>query len=567
MRGQVVETVARSPAGERASRESSLWAHPGLLAVCIALPVLEVALLWRVGLSSALGIAPGATAPVPFATFHDLRWLMVYHRSWVGFAVEAGALLVFRSGLTALLVWLAWPGGVARPSVAVLVRNATVFTVVSAVLLMPWVALLFGLAVMPVSWLFFTAVPPVLAVGLLIHHGAVRSGWHVPAARTTGWVALTIAVLTMSGAALTASPAGLRLPVAAAAGLFNAWAWCGIVNVLALRRVPRRAVPLVPIALVLLLAVVATGAGLGFRASVGHHGTTVAPAPDAAGGRPVLLVSGFGGRWDGVQRRWLPGDLDERRFSYRGQGPDGRALPYAAADTQLPLPRLVDAMRVQVDTLSRSSGQRVAIVAESEGALVAKTYLAANPNAPVDELVMLSPLVQPARVFFPSGGEQGWGLATGWELRELGGLFRDLSGADMSADMPVVRTMMDHGPAVRGLLACPLPRTRQLALFPLADAVATPHPSQIGIPSEVVPAFHGGLLANDRIREAVSGYLEHGRVKPATVWPVAQEILRASAAAWQVPELPLTVNPAWSGPSGRSPSCDAMAASLRQWLK
>jgi len=464
-------------------------------------------------------------------------------------------------------VWLAWPGGVARPSVAVLVRNATVFTVVSAVLLMPWVALLFGLAVMPVSWLFFAAVPPVLAVGLLIHHGAVRAGWQVPAARTTGWVALTIAVLTMSGAALTASPAGLRLPVAAAAGLFNAWAWCGIVNVLALRRVPRRAVPLVPIALVLLLAVVATGAGLGFRASVSHHGTTVAPAPDAAGGRPVLLVSGFGGQWDGVQRRWLPGDLDERRFSYRGQGPDGRALPYTATDTQLPLPRLVDAMRAQVDTLSRSSGQRVAVVAESEGALVAKTYLAANPNAPVDELVMLSPLVQPARVFFPSDGEQGWGLATGWELREIGSLFRDLSGADMSADMPVVRTMMDHGPAVRGLLACPLPRTRQLALFPLADAVATPHPSQIGIPSEVVPAFHGGLLANDRIREAVSGYLEHGRVEPATVWPVAQEVLRASAAAWQVPELPLTVNPAWSGPSGRSPSCDAMAASLRQWLK
>ncbi|HEX8930134.1 MAG TPA: hypothetical protein VGA45_14560, partial [Actinomycetota bacterium] len=191
MRGQVIETVARSPAGERVSRESSLWTHPGLLAVCIALPVLEVALLWRLGLSSALGIAPGATAPVPFATFHDLRWLMVYHRSWGGFAVEAAALLVFRSGLTALLVWLAWPGGVARPSVAVLVRNATVFTVVSAVLLMPWVALLFGLAVMPVSWLFFAAVPPVLAVGLLIHHGAVRAGWQVPAARTTGWVALT----------------------------------------------------------------------------------------------------------------------------------------------------------------------------------------------------------------------------------------------------------------------------------------------------------------------------------------------------------------------------------------
>jgi hypothetical protein len=568
MRGQAIQTASRRQLGQQPLAESSLWTHPGLLAVCIALPVLEVALLWRVGLSSALGIAPGVTAPVPFATFHDLRWLMVYHRSWPGFALEGLAMLAFRGGLTALLVWLAWPGGVARPSSAVLLRNAAVFTLVSVVLLVPWVGLLFGLAVMPISWLFFAAIPPVLAVGLLIHHGVVRSGWQAPAARTTGWVALTFVVLTLRGAALSASPAGLRLPVAAAAGLFNAWAWRGIVKVLALApQVPRRAVPVVPIALVVLLAVVATGAGVGFRASVSKGPSPVARAPFLSGGRPVLLVSGFGGHWDGVPRRWLPGDLDERRFSYRGQGAAGRPLPYGAPDTHHPLPELVRAIRAQVEAFHRQSGREVAIVAESEGALVAKTYLAATPKAPVDELVMLSPLVQPARVWYPSRGENGWGLASGWELRELGGLFRDLSGADLSADMPVVRSMIDHGPAVRDLLACPLPGTRQLALFPLADAVATPHPSEIGIPSEVVPAFHGGLLADDGVRQVVSRYLEHGTVDPTTVWPVAQQILRASAAAWQVPELPLTLNPGWSGPSGRSPSCDAMAASLREWLR
>jgi hypothetical protein len=568
MRGQAVQTVTRRLVGQQTLSESSLWSHPGLLAVCIALPMIEVGLLWGVGLTSALGIAPGVTAPVPFATFHDLRWLMVYHRSWLGFAIEGLALLAFRGALTALLVRLAWPGGVARPSPAVLIRNATVFTLVSAVLLIPWVGLLFGLAVMPVSWLFFVAVPPVLAVGLLIHHGVVRAGWSAPAARTTGWVALTFAVLTLGGAALSASPAGLRLPVAAAAGLFNAWAWNGIVNVLALApQVPRRAVPLVPIALVLLLAVVAVGAGLGFRANVSHGASSLSRAPYASGGRPVLLVSGFGGHWDGVPRRWLPGDLDERRFSYRGQSPGGQPLPYDASDTHDTLPELVRTMRDQVEAFHRQSGQKVAIVAESEGALVAKTYLAATPGAPVDELVMLSPLVQPARVWYPVRGASGWGLASGWELRELGGLFRDLSGADMSADMPVVRSLIDHGPAVRDLLACPLPDTRQLALFPLADAVATPHPSQIGIPSEVVPAFHGGLLADDRVRQAVSTYLEDGKVAPATVWPVAQEILRASAAAWQVPELPLTLNQDWNGPAGRSPSCDAMAASLREWLR
>src|SRR6266516_602729 len=374
MRGQAVQTATRRLVGQQTLSGSSVWSHPGLLAVCIVLPMIEVGLLWGVGLTSALGIAPSVTAPVPFAIFHDLRWLMVYHNSWAGFAVEAVAMLAFRGALTALLVRLAWPRGVARPSPAVLLRNATVFTLVSAVLLVPWVGLLFGLAVMPVSWLFFAAVPPVLAVGLLIHHGVVRSGWQAPAARTTGWVALTFVVLTLSGAALSASPAGLRLPVAAAAGLFNAWAWNGIVNVLSLApRVPRRTVPLVPIALVLLLAGVAAGAGLGFRASVSKGGSSLARATYAVGGRPVLLVSGLGTHWDGVQRNWLPGRLDERRFSYRGQDRTGRPLPYSDTDTHHPLPELVRVMRAQVETFHRQSGHEVAIVAESEGALVAKT--------------------------------------------------------------------------------------------------------------------------------------------------------------------------------------------------
>jgi hypothetical protein len=538
-----------------------------LLAVAIGAPVVEVAVLWAIGLSSALGIAPGVTAPAPFATFHDLRWLMVYHRSWLGFGLEAVAMLAFRGAMTALLVGLAWPRSVPRPPPLLLLRQGALFTLASAVLLAPWAGLLFGLAVMPVSWLWFAAIPPVLAIGLLIHQGAVRDGWHWyrPPPRTAGWMALTFAVLTLSGAALAASPAALRLPVAAAAGLFNAWAWSGIVNVLALRRVPRRAVPLVPIALVMLLGVVATGAGLGFRLNQDLRGHAAA-LPHPLGGRPVLLVTGFGGGWDGVPRRWLDGDFDVRRFSYRGQDAGGRPLPYSSEDTHHPLPELVRTMGAQLGVLYRQTHQRVAIVAESEGALVAKTYLAANPDAPVGELVMLSPLVQPARVWYPGEGDQGWGLAAGWELRELSDLFHDLSGADLSADMPVVRSLLDHGPALRDLLACPLPATHQLALFPLADAVATPHPSEIGIPSGVVPAFHGGLLAESSVREVVARYLDDGTVPAPTIWPVAQQILRASAAAWQVPELPLTLNSRWSGPAGRSPSCQAMSAALRQWL-
>lgn len=558
----------RDAAGPATADDGILWSYPWLLAVAIAGPVVEAALLWMLGVTSALGIAPGVTALAPFATFHDLRWLMVYHRSWPGFVAEALAMVAFRGAMTALLVGLAWPRSARRPPAVALLRQGVLFTLISAVLLAPWAGLLFGLAVMPVSWLFFTAVPPVLAIGLLIHHGAVRDGWrwYRPPPRTIGWVALTFAMLTLSGAALSASPPALRLPVAAGSGLFNAWAWSGIVNVLALApRVPRRAVPLVPIALVLLLAVVATGAGLGFRANTVVR-NPAARLPHPLTGRPVLLVTGLGGHWDGVPRRWLDGDFDVRRFSYRGEDSAGRPLPYSNDDTYDPLPDLVRTMAAQVAAFHHDTGQPVAIVAESEGALVAKTYLAANPRAPVGELVMLSPLVQPARVWYPREGVDGWGLAAGWELRELGGLFHDLSGADLSADMPVVRSLLDHGPALRDLLACPLPATHQLALFPLADAVATPHPSVIGIPSGVIPAFHGGLLADRSVRQVVARYLNDGTVPAPTIWPVAQQILRASAAAWQVPELPFTLNEGWSGPPGRSPSCDAMSASLRQWL-
>ncbi|MBV8235083.1 MAG: hypothetical protein JO075_05205, partial [Acidimicrobiia bacterium] len=65
-----------------------------LIALAMALPVLETAILWAVGMESALGIAPQVSAPAPFDVFHDLRWLLVYHRSWVGLLLEGVAFVV-----------------------------------------------------------------------------------------------------------------------------------------------------------------------------------------------------------------------------------------------------------------------------------------------------------------------------------------------------------------------------------------------------------------------------------------------------------------------------------------
>src|SRR5690606_18350094 len=116
-----------------------------------------------------------------------------------------------------------------------LVLHAVSFTLASEILLLPFAALLFGMAVTPVSWAFFAALPGAVVVALLIHHGVTATSWwrDAPPPRTTGWLALTFAVLTAGGAAVSVSPPALRLPVVAAVGLFNAWAWLGVVRVLA----------------------------------------------------------------------------------------------------------------------------------------------------------------------------------------------------------------------------------------------------------------------------------------------------------------------------------------------
>jgi hypothetical protein len=223
-------------------------------------------------------------------------------------------------------------------------------------------------------------------------------------------------------------------------------------------------------------------------------------------------------------------------------------------------------MEAQVDAFHRATGRPLSIVAESEGSLIAKTYLAATPEAPVNELVMLSPLVRPARVYYPPGGREGWGVAAGLELQGITAVVREISPIDMTPDSPLLRSIADNASTVRDLLTCPLPGVEQLALFPLADAVASPHPSAVGIPARVVPAFHGGLLGSDAAHKTIALRLDGGKVPDYEVWSVAERVLRVTSSAWQVPALPLSLNPAWGRPPGRAPSCASMASALHQWV-
>ena len=576
------------PLIERAvvAESDPLLRRPALLAVAVAGPVLEVVALSVSGLTTSVGLAPQVTAPAPFGVFHDLRWLLVFDRSWAGFAGLALVLLAFRSALTAGLVVLAWPGDVPRAATPRLLARTVAFTALTMVLLAPWAGLLFGMAVVPLSWLFFAAVPPALAVALFVHHGSVRAGWcrGAPPLRTVGWLALTFLVLTAAGGVLSAAPPVTRPVVAAAAGLFDAWAWRGIVHGAARPTAAARwAIPVAPVGVALVIAVVAAGVTVSFSvtraqadtgaaaratAAAGTAGPAVRGAPPypRAGGHPVLMVAGFGTSWDGRRRDVLgPGFVTER-FSYRGLGAGGAPLPYQRDDTLRPIDETVHLLARQVDRLHRAANRPVAVVAESEGALVAGAYVLGLRPSAVDDLVLLSPLVEPGRVYYPPRGESGWGVAGGWLLRLLARSVKALSGVDLSPDSPLLRSLTDHAPALRAAMGCTPALVRQVVVFPLADAVAAP-PGRLGDDVVVVPAFHGGLLEDGSVGDALRRLVAGARPATPPGWSLVERLTRAASAAWQVPGLPVGLNRAWTAGGRSAHGCPAAARELARWLQ
>ncbi|HZD65036.1 MAG TPA: hypothetical protein VE152_02945 [Acidimicrobiales bacterium] len=575
---------------------TKLVRRPTLLALCVAPNLLEAALLAWFGTQVNILLAPQASAPAPFGVFHDLRWLVVYANSWTSLALEGLALLVFRSLLTAFTVRAAWPPGMARPRLPALLARATLFTVAAAALLAPWTLLLFGEAVAPVSWFFLAAVPATLIIALLIHHGAIAPGWwrQTLALRALTWLVLVFLAVSAGSVVMANVPVAAAVLVAGVAGVVNAWAWRGLVGVIATR--PRAAPfrPVAPIGLATLAIVVIGGTVGGFAAAAPPHTaasrpgstldstavvisrrTAVAPKrgaaiahspPPATGEQPVLVAAGYGTSWNGATPPGLPGPYAERRFSYRGLGPGGLPLPYTSADTDQPLVDLEHAMAIQVSALHRATHRPVSIVADSEGALVAKAYLAASPRAPVTTLVMVSPLVRPARVSYPPAGALGWGLAGGRGLLGLSDTVQPLAPIPLSPAGPFLRSVVRQAAVLQPLLSCPLPGVHQVAVLPLADAVASPDP-QVDLPTLVLPAFHGSMVGNPAADRAIRAVLAGHGLPASKGWSVVDHVIASAASTWQVPGL--SVPRSRSGvslPDRSKPSQSARCPAIRSTL-
>jgi len=526
----------------------------------VLLPVAETALLLAVGPRGAAALGPQITAPPPLDLLHDLRWVATYHDSWLLLGLELAAVLALRSLSAAWIVGRAWRQG--SGSAWSLVRaagRALVFYATASILLWPWVALLFGGAISHLSYLYFAALPPALAVALVLHRGALsRPGqpwWWRPTRRTAAWEAGSLVWLTVAGALISVAPAPVALVAAAVAGALNARAAEAIAasagevragEVRARRRRVRKA--LTPVAVAAIFAAVVGGTGIGFATiRQGVPDLRRASIPYRAVGHPVLVASGFNSRWGPPPALEVPHGFVTWRYSYRGITPAGELLPYTPTDTQQSLLASATTLESEVDALHRAYGQPVTLVAESEGALVARTYLLRRyrpQTRAVDRVVLLDmPQGQP-HVSFPRPGQTGWGVGTGWALRGLIALIGNLGPLTASADAPFSRDLISRPRLLAALaVAPPPPGVRQVWVEALADAVTQPYPHTPtlrggGSPTIVVPATHGGLVHNPAVQRVIAGVLAGTALPDPQPAAALQPVLAAAVGAWQVPSLP-----------------------------
>lgn len=512
-----------------------------LAALAAGLPMLEAVLIDAFA-PSARALAPQASALGPFGVFHDLRWLLVYHRSWTFFIVELIAAIVIRGTLIGIFVREAWPDDAQKPRVRAAIARGVIFTIGAVVVLGPWAIIMFAQAVIPVSWFFFAAIPPFLIVAVLIHHASVSSWLRRPPLRVFGIVLLSFIVLSVGGGFMALASRLAGVFIAGAVGLFNAYAWRATVSGVVSRREARRTV-LVPAILLAFLAVVIGGSAVGFAAKA-PHATDARTLPDLrTTGKPVLIVKGFGGSYAGGRTYDLGVGFLTRRYSYAGVTASGLPLPYKPADTSAPLGSLIARMDQQVRAFSRLTKQPVSIIAESEGSLIAERYLEATRAAPVDRLIVLSPILGPGSVYYPPRGHEGWGVAAGWGLRGLASVMSAVSPLHFEADAPIVRDVVEqpaafHDTCFNGLVT-------RVEFLPLADALAARENGTPRSAVKVVTAFHGGLLGDPSVRARIRNVLLNDPDTPSASMRTLDTIVWAGAGAWRVPPLEPSLNPAW----------------------
>ena len=551
----------------RATPRRGFAGRPALIILGVAVPMAEAAAV-SATVPSARVLAPEVTALAPLAVFHDLRWLFGFGGTWPRFALTLLVVVMARSVLDAALAWLAWPRGQARPRPVVLLGSGTILTLCAGLLMSPLVTLTFGVALLPFSWPFLGALPALILFALLLSHGGAASWWWriLPPLRSAGWLVADFLALSLAAVVISSLPPAWSVPVSGLTGILNARAWYGVTASLAAPRAVRRLpvllrwVPIAPIAAVLAIVLVLGVARAGFEVAAGSHAqlTTAeegaaaastarsAPAPAEPGrGDAVLEIEGFGSSCcsDGAALRVIAGRAVAQQFSYRGLNSRGQPLPHGPAASDLPLSVLGDRIAAQVQHLHGETGRPVDLVGESEGTLGIYAMLARHPDEPVGSIVLLSPIVAPGQVSYPTDDRDGSGAVPGYALQAVVWFIGGLSPFGTSGAEELISSVDRSGAAYAEQAARQTQKRtlRWLAVVPLADSLTLPA-CQLPAGMVVVPALHGGLLGNTGVQREVRNFLDGGAVHSQAPINDAAELVAQAAAAWRMPEL-VSVSP------------------------
>jgi hypothetical protein len=289
------------------------------------------------------------------------------------------------------------------------------------------------------------------------------------------------------------------------------------------------------------------------QAAIGAAAASPPPATPAASGKsPVLEIQGFGSSCCSARSslRAIAGTAMAQQFSYRGLNPRGQPLPHGPAASDLPLPVLGDRIAAQVERLHAETGRLVNLVAESEGTLGVYAMLARHPDVPVGSIVLLSPIVAPGQVSYPSDDRNARGAVPGYALQAVVWFIGALSPFGTSGAEELINSVNQDGArfaraAVRENQQYP---RRWLAVMPLADSLTLPA-CQLPEHTVVVAALHGGLLGDSGVQDTVRQFLAGRPVSAESPLQETAEVVAQAAAAWRMPEL-VTPSPPCSGSSG-----------------
>ncbi|MFG3687086.1 hypothetical protein [Micromonospora sp. NPDC047740] len=523
-----------------------------LLGITAAVPLAEVVVLVLLGFIPAEGLAPQSTAVWPYDSYHDMRWLLVYHNSWLMFGSGLLGLIALRGVLSATIVSLAWPAHAPRPPYrALLLRNVGV-AAFGAFLVLPFAAYAIAASVVSLSWFLFAALIPMLLLAPFLQRMSVGPGWWrgLPSIELVGWSLLDFVVITVLGGLVWRTPEVWTPIVTIAAGALNGLLWRQTVHAAVLQKRIRWArVPVAPIVMVLALAVPLASQVL----SQPRNQANTVTAPILNQRLPpqvpyaVILLDGHDSAYDGRSAA----DPNVQPFSYLGLDSAGRPRPYRSSATHRSLESSSQLLAAQIEMLHQRTGRPIALIARSEGAMVARTYLRDRPNSPVRALAMFSPLVRAGRTYYPPPeANTGWGLAAGWLLRVMFKVTTIGNRAGSTPDEPFVRSLLDGATFYRYQILCPIPGVRVVAFLPTVSAAEAPPGQKLQIPVVEVPTFHAGIIGRKSADDVLISFLAGANVNhPRREFGPLQQL----GDAWHAPALAIQLNPVWrpTAPPGR----------------